>query len=78
MAVNQKRVRNIFTDHTRFVNVYIIYIVYNLNTAALACVCWLQYPDIFLAFVLLQFLVVVVKISEFVGQDVGVGYEIEG
>lgn len=34
-------------------------------------------PNIFLAFVLLKLLVVVIKIAEFIRENVGVGYEIE-
>jgi len=44
----------------------------------LASVCRFHNPDVLLAFVLLKLLVVIVEISEFVWQDVGIRREVEG
>jgi hypothetical protein len=40
MTVNQKWIGNILADNAGFVYVYIVNIVNNLNTAALAGVSW--------------------------------------
>jgi len=44
----------------------------------LASIGWLDNPDILLALVLLEFLVVIIEVTEFVGQDVSVRAEVEG
>lgn len=40
-------------------------------------ICWLDNPNILLAVVLLQFLVVLVELAKFVGENVGIRYEVE-
>ena len=56
---------------------FIVYVINNIDTTALAGICRLYNPHIFLTLMLLQLLVVVVKITKFVRQDVGVRAEIE-
>ena len=77
VTINQKRVRNILRNDASLVNVHIVDVVHDVDTAALTGVGWLDDPHVFLALVLLQLLVMVVKVTEFVRQDVGIGTEVQ-
>ena len=77
VTINQKRVRNILRNDASLVNVHIVDVVYDVDTAALTGVGWLDDPHVFLALVLLKLLVMVVKVTEFVRQDVGIGTEVQ-
>ena len=72
MTVNQQWIGNIFADDTSFIDVDIVYVIYQIDTSPLARVCRLHNPDIFLALMLLKFLIVIVKVTEFVGKNVSV------
>lgn len=77
MTIDQKRVRYIARYNWKLINVNIVDIVYQLNSSALCRICGLNNPNILFGVMLLQLLVVFVKLSEFVWQNVGVGYKIE-
>lgn len=72
MAINEQGICNILANDGGLVNIDIVYIVYEINALTLATVCWFNNPNIFLAFMLFQFLVMIVKVSELIGQDVSV------
>lgn len=78
VAIDQQWVRDVLGDHTRLVNVHIVDVVHDVDASALARVSRLNDPNVFLALVLLELLVVIVKVAKFIGKDVGVGCEIEG
>lgn len=52
VSVYQQRVCHIATYHGEVVYVYVVYIVYQVDSFALGSVCWLHYPHIFLWVVL--------------------------
>ena len=78
MAIDQEWVGNVFGDNTCFIDIDIVDIVDDIYAASLTCVGWLHNPNIFLAFMLLQFLVMVIKVTKLIGQDVCVWAEIKG
>jgi hypothetical protein len=67
MTVNQERIGDILGNNTGFVDVDVVYVIYNLDTTTLTPTGGLENPNIFLWFVLLELLIVIVKISEFIG-----------
>jgi hypothetical protein len=77
MAVNQKRISNVARNHRQFVHIDIVNIVYDMDSSALRCIGWLNNPDVLLAVMLLELLVVLVELSELIRQDVGVRHEVE-
>lgn len=77
MPVDQQRIRDVLADHAGFVHVHIVDVVDDVDAAALARVGWLDDPNILLRLVLLQLLVVVVEITEFLRENVGVGSKVE-
>lgn len=77
MTVDQQWVSNILTNNRRFINIHIINIVYQIDSFALTGVCWLDDPHILFAFVLFKFLVMIVKISELLWQNVSVRREVK-
>ena len=72
VPVDQKRIRDIFANDTSFVHINVVDVVNNVDTSALTCVGWLDNPYVLFALMLLQLLVVVVKVAEFVRQNVRV------
>lgn len=66
VTVNQERIGDIFGNNTSFVDVNVVYVIYNLDTTTLTPTGRFENPNIFLWLVLLKLLVVIVKISEFV------------
>jgi len=77
MPVNKQWVGDIPGYNRQFVHVDIVNIVDELDSSALSSVRWLHDPDVFLAVVLFQLLVVLIELAELVGQDVSVRHEIE-
>ena len=78
MTIDQKRVCDVLGNVRGLVNVHIVDVVHEINTPSLASVSRLHNPNILLAFMLLQFLVMVVKVAKFVRQNVRVRAEVEG
>ena len=72
MTVNEEGVGNITRDDRGIVHVHIIDIIHNIDALALTRIRRLDYPYIFLRVVLLQLLIVSIKVSELVRQDIGV------
>lgn len=77
MSVDQERVGDVLADHAGFVHIHVVDIVYQVDSFALTGVCRLDNPNVFLALVLLQLLIVIVKVTELIGQDVRVWYKIK-
>ena len=72
MTVNQQWVGNVLADDASFIDIDIVNVIDKVDTSSLAGVCWFHDPDIFLALVLLEFLVVIVKVTKLIGKNVGV------
>ena len=72
MAVDQQRIRDVLADDAGFVDIDIVDIIYQVYAFTLTGICWLYNPNVLFAFVLLQLLVVVVKVTELIGQDVSI------
>ena len=77
MAINKQRVSDVFTYNRSLVYIHIVYIVNQVNAFTLTAVGRLDNPDVLLAFMLLQFLVVVVEISKLIRKNISVRCEIE-
>ena len=73
MTVNQQWIRDVFADDACFIDVNIIDVIHQVDSSTLARIRRFHDPDVFLALVLLELLVVVVEVTELVRQDVGVG-----
>lgn len=78
MAIDQERIGDVFGDDTSFVHIHIVDVVHDIDAATLASICWLDDPHIFLAFMLFQLLVMIVKVAELVGKNVRVWAKVEG
>ncbi len=78
MTIDQQWVGNVFGDNTCFIHIDIVDIIDDVDAAPLTCVGWLHDPHIFLAFMLLQFLVMVIKVAKLVRQDVCVRAKVKG
>lgn len=72
MAINKQWVRDILRNNAGLIHIHIVDIIHDVNTTALAGIGWLDNPYILLALVLLQLLIVVIEITEFIWQDVGI------
>ena len=70
VAINEQWVRDVLANYWCLVNVYIVYVVYEIDSLALTAVSRLYDPDILLAFVLFQLLIMIVKVTELIGQNV--------
>lgn len=72
MPIDQQWVRNILRNDGCLVHVDIVDVVNQIDAPALAIVSRLDDPDVLLALVLLELLVVIIKIAELFGKDVSV------
>ena len=77
MTVNQQWVGNVLADDTSFIDIDIVNIIDKIDTSSLARICRFHDPDILLALVLLEFLVVIVKVTKLIGKNVGVWRKIK-
>jgi len=77
MAVNQQGIRNILRYNAGLLNINIIDIVNNVDSLALARISRLDDPNVLLALVLLQLLVVIVEIAKLLRQDVRIRRQIK-
>ena len=77
VTVNQQWVGNVFADYTSFINIDIVDVIDQVDASSLARVCRFHDPNILLAFVLLEFLVVIVKVTKLIGKNVGIWREIK-
>jgi hypothetical protein len=77
MSVYKEGVRHVLTDHRCLFNINIIDVVYKIYTFSLATVCRFYDPDILLAFMLFQLLVVIVEISKLIRQDISVRRQVK-
>ena len=77
MAIDEQRVGDVLADDTCLVNVDIVDVIHNINAFALARVGRFYNPNIFLALMLFQLLIVVVKVAKFFRQDISVWCQVE-
>lgn len=77
MAINKQRVCDVSGDNWKLINIDIIDIVYQRNALPLGRICRLHNPDILLAVVLLQFLVMLIELSELIRENVGIGNKVK-
>lgn len=77
MSIYEEWISYVLTYHRSFINIDIIDVINKVYAFALATVCRFNDPDIFLAFVLFQLLVVVVKVSKLFRQNISVRSQIK-
>jgi len=77
MAIDQQWIGDIPRYHGQFIHIDIVYVIDQLDASALSCIGWLYDPNILLAIVLLQLLIMLVKLTELIWQDVGVRYKVK-
>lgn len=77
VTVDQERVSHVTRDDRSVVHIYIVDVVHNVDTLALAGVGWLNDPYILLRIMLLEFLVMSVEISELIRENVSIWNEVE-
>ncbi len=51
MTVNKQWVRDVTRDYTGLIYIEFIYVLNNMNTSALRCICWLYNPKIALGLI---------------------------
>ena len=77
MTIDEERVCDVLRNNAGLIHIYIVYVINDVDATALAGICRLHNPYVFLTLMLLQLLVVVVEVAKFVGQDVGVRAEVK-
>jgi hypothetical protein len=77
VSVDEEWVRDILADHACLVHIHVIDVVHEIDAFALARVCWLDDPNVLLAFVLLELLVMIVEITELIRKNVSVRNKIK-
>ena len=77
MSIDQKWIGNISGNYRELINIYVVDIINKSNSSALSSICWLDNPDILLAIMLLQLLIMLIKFSKLVWQNIGIWHEIE-
>ena len=77
MAIDQQWIGDIPRYYGQFIYIDIVYVIDQRDASALSCVGWLHDPNIFLAIVLLQLLIMLIKLTELIWQDVGVRYKVK-
>lgn len=77
MAIDQQWIGDIPRYYGQFIYIDIVYVIDQRDASALSCVGWLYDPNILLAIVLLQLLIMLVKLTELIWQDVGVRYKVK-
>jgi hypothetical protein len=77
VSIDQQGVGHISANNTSFIYIDIIDIVNYVYPLPLRRVGWLHNPNVLLGVVLLQFLVVSIEVSKFIGEDIGVREEVE-
>lgn len=77
MPVDQQRVGNIARNDREFIHIHIVYVINQLDTSPLSRISWLHDPNVLLAIMLLQLLVMLVKLTELIRQDIGIRYKVK-
>jgi hypothetical protein len=77
VTINQERIRDVLADNRSLIHIHIIDIIHQVDASPLARIGRLHNPHILLALVLLQFLIVIVEVTELIRQDVSVWAEVE-
>ena len=72
VPINQQGVSDVLADDRGFIHIDVINIINDVNTFTLARIRRFNDPDIFLALMLLQLLVMIVEISELFRKNVSV------
>lgn len=65
MPINEQRISDILADNRSFFDIYIVNVVNQVYAFALTTISRFDNPHIFLAFVLLELLVVIIEVSKF-------------
>jgi len=66
VTIDKEWVRDVFRNDTGLIHIHVVNVIDNVNATALASIGWFDNPYIFLALVLLQLLIVVIEITEFI------------
>ena len=77
MAIDEQWVRDISWYDRQFINIDIIDVVDKSDSSALSCIGWFDDPNVLLTVVLFQFLIVLIKFTEFIWQDVSIRSEVK-
>jgi len=72
MPVDQQRIGDVSANNRQFINIYVIDVVNQHDASSLGSVGGLNNPNILFAIMLLQFLVVLIKFSKFIREDVSI------
>lgn len=77
MAVDQQWIGHVTGNDRELVNINIIDIINQLDTTTLGRVSWLNDPNVLLAIMLFELLVVLIELTKLVRKDVGIRNEVE-
>lgn len=77
MSIYQQGICDISWDNRKLINVHIVDIINQSDTFTLCCVSWLYNPNVLFAVMLFQLLVVLIELSEFIGKNVSIWYEVK-
>jgi hypothetical protein len=77
VTVNQERVGNIPGNDGELIHIHIVDVIDEADALTLSRISWLDNPDILLAIMLLELLIVLIEFSELVGENVSVRNEVK-
>ena len=72
MTVDQERICYVSGNDRELVHIHVINVVNKLDTTSLRSISWLHNPNVLLGVMLLELLIMLVKFTKFIWQDVGV------
>ena len=78
MAIYEERVSHVPRNNRGIIDIDVIDIVDDIDALALAGVSGFNYPDILFGIILFNFLIMGIKIPEFIWKNVGVRYKVKG
>lgn len=67
MTIDQQGVRDVLRNDAGLVNVNVVDVVHDIDASTLACVRRLHNPNVLLALMLLELLIVVVEVAKLIG-----------
>lgn len=77
MSIDQQWVGNISADNRGVIHTHIIDVIHDVDTFTLRRISRLHNPNVLFAVVLLKLLVVSIKVTKFIREDVSVRHEVE-
>jgi len=76
VTIYEQRIGYVSTYNGQLINIYVIDVINQTDSSSLGGISRLHNPNILLTIMLLQFLVMLIKLSKFIRKDVGIGHKV--